>query len=100
MTNSGTVAISGSVVDDNATPLNTADDVPIGTYTNVAAGATASFNHSFTVNGTRTNVASTTATAGGLTATATASATVTGHDCTISLTKTPGTDRRLQRLAR
>jgi hypothetical protein len=87
--NTGAIAVSGSVVDDNATPLNTADDVNIGTFTNLAAGASQSFTHVFTVNGTRTNIATASATTSdGLSTNASATATVTGHACTISLTKT------------
>ena len=90
--NTGAVAVTGSVVDDNATPLNTGDDVTIGTFTNLAAGASQSFTHVFTVSGTRTNTAKASATTSdGLSTTATASATVAGHTCTISLTKTPST---------
>jgi hypothetical protein len=81
-------SVDGSVVDDNGTPGNTADDVTVGTFTKLAAGASQTYTHVFTVNGTRTNVATATATdANGQKATATATATVTGHDCTITITK-------------
>ena len=88
--NTGGIAVSGSVVDDNGTPGNTADDVNIGTFNNLAAGASQTFTHAFTINGTKTNIATATATTSqNLSTTASASATVNGHVCTISLTKTP-----------
>ena len=92
VTNDGTVALSGSVVDNNGTPGVPGDDVTVGTFTNLAPAASQTFTQVFTVNGTRTNIATATGTsAGGQSATATATATVTGHVCTISLTKTPST---------
>jgi hypothetical protein len=87
--NTGTVAISGPVVDDNGTPANAADDVTVGTFSNLAAGASQTFTHVFTVSGTRTNVATATGTAGAVSTTATATATVTGRTCAITLSKTP-----------
>jgi hypothetical protein len=91
VTNTGTLTVSGPVVDDNGTPGDTSDDVTVGTFSSLAPGASATFTHAFTVNGTRTNTATATATSGTLSTTVTATATVTGHTCTISLTKTPST---------
>jgi hypothetical protein len=89
-TSPGSEAVSGSVLDDNGTPGDTSDDVTIGTFSSLAAGASQTFTHVFTVNGTRTNTVTATATdSNGVSTTATATATVTGHNCTISLTKTP-----------
>lgn len=94
-TSPGSEDVSGSVVDDNGTPSDTSDDVTVGTFSKLAAGASQTFTHVFTVNtttanSTRTNVATATATdSSGASATATATATVTGHDCAISITKTP-----------
>src|SRR5262249_15154445 len=89
VTNTGAVAVTGSVVDDNGTPGNTADDVNIGSFS-LAAGASQTLTHVFTLSGSRTNTATATATtADGLSTTASANATVAGHVCTISLTKTP-----------
>jgi hypothetical protein len=86
----GGQTVDGTVVDDNGTPGDATDDVPIGTFSRLAAGASQTFTQVLTVNGTRTNTATATATdSKGQTATATATATVTGHVCTISLTKTP-----------
>jgi hypothetical protein len=94
VSNTGIVAISGTVRDDNGTPGNTGDDFDVGTYTNLAGGANATFNRlGVTINGTVTNIARTTATSGdGLTATAQATATVTGHVCTITVTKSADAD--------
>ncbi|HEU5211596.1 MAG TPA: hypothetical protein VFU10_02390 [Gaiellaceae bacterium] len=89
VTNTGTLTVSGSVVDDNGTPGNTADDVAVGSFSNLAPGSSQTFTHTFTgISGTRTNVATATATAGDVSTTTTATATVTGHPCTISITKT------------
>jgi hypothetical protein len=86
--NTGQSVVSGTVVDDNGTPGNPADDVTIGTFTNLAVGASQTFTHVFTVNATTTNIAKATATdSNGATAEATATATVTAHPCNISLTK-------------
>jgi hypothetical protein len=83
-------AIEGTVVDDNGTPGDVTDDVIVGTFSKLAAGASQTFTQVLTVDGTRTNIATATATdSKGADATATATATVTGHDCSISLTKTP-----------
>ncbi len=84
----GNVDVSGSVVDNNGTPSDTTDDVTVGTFSGLAAGASQTFTHVFTVNATRTNIATATATdPDGNTATASATVTVTGHVCTISITK-------------
>ncbi len=93
VTNSGETTISGTVVDDNGTPGVPADDVTVGTYTDLAVGDTATFMRVTTVNATTTNIATTTATSpDGLVATATATATVTAHDCDIEVTKSPSQD--------
>src|SRR5262249_1873318 len=89
-TNSGGVAVSGSVVDDNGTPGNTSDDVTVGTFSNLAPGASQTFTHVFGINNTTTHTATATATStDGLSTPASASATVTSHNCSISITKTP-----------
>src|SRR5262249_49786639 len=88
--NTGQVAVSGSVVDDNGTPGNTADDVTVGSFNNLQPGASQPFTHTFTLTGSRTNIATATATTTqNQSTTAQATATVNGHVCTISLTKTP-----------
>jgi uncharacterized repeat protein (TIGR01451 family) len=93
VTNTGTAALTGTVVDDNGTPGNTGDDVTVGTFTGLAPGASQQFTHAFTVNGTTTNTATASGTsAGGQTATDSTSATVNAHDCTISITKSPSVD--------
>src|SRR6185436_20102746 len=87
--NTGNVDLTNiKVVDDNGTPANTADDVVIGTQATLAQGATATFAKSFNVNDTRTNIATVTADSKAGAVTNTATATVTGHVCTIGLTKT------------
>ena len=90
--NSDQFAATVDVWDDNGTPGDTTDDVLVKDDLAVAAGATESFTYGFTVNGTRTNTAVATATfddADATTDTDDDDATVTGHDCTISITKTP-----------
>ncbi len=88
----GNVSVTGSVVDDNGTPGNLTDDVTVGTFSGLAPGASQTFTHVFTVNATRTNIAKATAAdPDGNTATASATATVTGHTCTISITKVTST---------
>jgi putative transposon-encoded protein len=86
-------SVDGTIVDDNATPGNLLDDVTVGTFSNLDAGDSEEFTHVFTVDGTRTNIATATATdSNGETATATATATVDGYTCTIDVTKTPDRD--------
>jgi hypothetical protein len=90
VSNPGGVAISGSVVDDNGTPGITGDDVTVGTYNNLAPGASAQYTLVRTISSTTTNTATTTATTtAGLSDSDTASATVTAHTCTIDITKSP-----------
>ncbi|MDF1502551.1 hypothetical protein [Roseisolibacter sp. H3M3-2] len=87
VTNTGNVAISGAVLDDNGTPGQTGDDVSLGTFTNLAVGASQTFTTTRNVSGTVTNTAY--ATVAGTSVTATASATVAGVSCSIDVTKTP-----------
>jgi hypothetical protein len=87
--NSGTGfdADNGTVSDDNGTPADNTDDVQVGTFTDLAPGASTpssgagAITHTFTVNGTTTNTATASATVGGATVTATDDATVTGVTC-------------------
>src|SRR5262249_55257048 len=86
--NTGEAAVNGSVADDNGTPANPADDVTVGSFSGLAAGASQTFTKAFAVNGTRTNTATATATdANGVKATASATAPVAGHNCTNGVTK-------------
>ncbi|HWQ33932.1 MAG TPA: hypothetical protein VNQ79_13865 [Blastocatellia bacterium] len=62
----------------------------IGSWGPLAPGASATLTASGTVSSTTTNTATASGTSGGANVSATASATVTGHTCSISLTKTPG----------
>ena len=83
------------VWDDAGTPGDATDDVLVADDLAVAAGATESFTAGFTVNATTTNTATATATFDDPVSTqdtATADATVTAHDCTIDITKTPDTE--------
>ena len=89
VTNTGDVALSGSVSDDNGTPANTGDDIAVGTFNNLAPAATASFTSTRTINATTTNIATVTASDGTTTVSNTATATVTAVTCGLSLTKTP-----------
>jgi hypothetical protein len=89
--NSDKFNVSGSIVDDNGTPANTADDLTIA-FGPIAPTKSQTVTATTTVTGTTTNKAVATGTfddTAKSTATANASATVTGHVCTISLTKTP-----------
>jgi hypothetical protein len=82
--NSDSFNASGSITDD---VLGS-----IGSFGPLAPGAQATLTKVAAVNGTQTNTGTANATfndAGNTTASASASATVTGHTCTISLTKTP-----------
>src|SRR5262249_59217364 len=66
----------------------------IGSCGPLAPGASATLTKVATVNGTQTNTGTATGTfndANNTSASATASATVTGHNCTISIAKTPST---------
>jgi len=84
---------TGDVVDDAGTPGDTSDDVVLANDVTINAGDTAPYeNNGVTITGTVTNIVTADgafndpdATAG----TDTDTATVTGHDCTISITKTP-----------
>ncbi|MCL5109400.1 MAG: hypothetical protein M1401_11130 [Chloroflexi bacterium] len=80
---------SGTLVDDNGTPGDTSDDVAIGSWGPLAPGADTgtTLTKAFTVNGTRTNIATASGTSGGKSVSATADATVTGHTCSIAVTK-------------
>ena len=89
VTNTGDVALDGSVSDDNGTPGNTADDIAVGTFTGLAPSGTRTFTSTRTINATTTNIATVTATDGTTTVSNTATATVTAVTCSISLTKTP-----------
>ena len=87
---------SVDVEDDAGTPADSTDDVLVKDNLAVAAGATESFTYDFDVTGSVTNTATATATFNdddSSTDTADASATVTGHDCTIEVTKTPDTTK-------
>jgi len=81
--NSNFFSVSGSVSDNQLGS--------IGTFTNLAPGASTTLTKVATVNGTVTNTATATGTfndTNSTSATATASATVTGRTCRISITKT------------
>jgi hypothetical protein len=76
--------VSGTVTDDKLGS--------IGSFGPLAPGATATLTKVATVNGTLTNTGTANGTfddSNATTASATATATVTGHNCTISITKTP-----------
>jgi hypothetical protein len=78
----GKVAVSG-IVEDNIYGT-------IGSFSDLASGASITLTKTASVSGTVTNIATASVTdADGNTATATAEATVTGHVCSISVTKVP-----------
>jgi uncharacterized repeat protein (TIGR01451 family) len=84
VTNTGDVALTVNLADDKL------GDVDGGTGVLLNPGQSQTFTRSTAINGTVTNTVTASGTAtSGQTATATASATVTGHNCTISITKTP-----------
>ncbi len=78
--------VSGSISDDKLGS--------IGSFGPLAPGASATLSKTATLTGAQTNIGTASGTftdSANTTASATASATVTGHTCTISLTKTAGT---------
>src|SRR5439155_1611745 len=79
---------SGGLVDDSGTPFNTGDDITVGTWGPLLPGETQTLTAVRTVNATTTN-ATASGTSGTGNVSAQALATVTGHNCSISLTKTP-----------
>ncbi len=92
VTNTGNVALTVNLVDDNGTPGTPGDDIDVdgGAGFNLTTGASQTFTATASITGTVTNtVAATGTSAGSQTATATADATVTGRVCTITVTKTP-----------
>ena len=87
---------SGTLVDDNGTPGNTSDDFTVCAWGPIAKGASQSCTATLNLNlpGTdtlrsRTNKAIASGTSGGAPVKDSATATVRGHDRSISLTKTP-----------
>jgi hypothetical protein len=84
---------TGDVVDDAGTPGVPGDDVILANDATILAGATANYSQDdVTISGTVTNIVSASGAFNDPASTAasnTATATVTGHLCTISLTKTP-----------
>ena len=84
VTNTGTAPLTVNISD------NLLGDIDGGPGFALPAGASQTFTKSTTLSATTTNTATVTGvSAGGQQATATARATVTGHTCTIDLTKTP-----------
>jgi hypothetical protein len=82
VTNTGDFfSASGSLSDDHFGS--------IGSWGPLAAGASATLTKASVINATTTNIATASGTSGEQAVSATATATVTGHSCSISLTKTP-----------
>ena len=104
VTNTGSTDLTNiDISDDKIAGAQAAFEAANGGSDDLAENAAAvTFTLSGTVNATTTNIVTVDADsiAGANTASATATSTVTGHDCTISVTKTAVRERRLQRLAR
>ena len=85
VTNTGNVALTVNLVDDNGTPGTPGDDIDVdgGAGFNLTTGASQTFTATASITGTVTNtVAAAGTSAGSQTATATADATVTGPSAT------------------
>ena len=95
--NSGVVALTVTVVDDNGTPGDPSDDIDLTPLFKAANSgsdilppdATVTFKKTTTLTATTTNTVTATGWLGGTPVSATAKATVNVHTCSISLTKTP-----------
>src|SRR5205085_4449035 len=72
---------SGNLVDDNATPSITTDDVNVCSWGPIAPGDSAVCFKTFTMSVTHTNTARATGTSGGNSVSATSTATVAGINC-------------------
>src|SRR5262249_40602880 len=88
-TNTGNINLSGTVTDDNGPPGKTADDVTVGTFSNLTPGSSVTFTRAITItgSGTITNTA-TAKTNDGTVSSGPVQASVNAHTCTVSLTKT------------
>ena len=76
---------SGTLTDDNGTPLVTTDDINVCSWGPVAPGDSTTCHRSFTLTNTHTNVAKASGTSGNKNVSAQSAATVTGINCTCNL---------------
>ena len=76
---------SGNIIDDNATPANTADDINVCTWGPILPGDSVTCNRSFTFSKTHTNTAKASGISGGISVSASATATVEGINCNCNL---------------